>query len=80
MSGASIGEHKALCAAAQLLDRDELHTLAATMSGQQIYRTAIGKAPPHQSYGRYREAAQELMDENMRLREKLWELGIDPDA
>ena len=54
--------------------------MTANMSGQQVYRVAIGKAAPRQSYDRYREAAQELMDDNLRLREKLWEMGIDPDA
>ena len=80
MSGASVGEHKALAAAEQLLSREELHTMTANMSCQQVYRFAIGKAAPRQSYDRYREAAEELMEENVRLREKLWELGIDPDA
>ena len=80
IGGVSVGEEKALCAAEQLLDRDQLHTMTANMSGQQIYRVAIGKAAPTQSYDRYREAAQELMDDNLRLREKLWELGVDPDG
>ena len=80
MGGVSVGECRALAAAEQLLGRDQLHTMIATMSGQQVYRVAIGKAARHQAYDRYRETAEELMEEVVRLREKLYEVGIDPDA